>query len=95
MDEIKNILPVTFDNIQRITNQMANSIIKIKNENNKGTGFFCKVPYENKIIPVLITNNDIINESIIKKIKLLKLLQKMDGIEKNIIIPENKIITIS
>lgn len=43
MDEIKSILPVTFDNIQRISNQMENSIIIIKNEISKGTGFFCKV----------------------------------------------------
>ena len=91
MDEIKSILPVTFDNIQRISNQMENSIIIIKNEISKATGFFCKVSYENKIIPVLISNNDIINESIIKNDKVIKGITK-DGIEKIIQIPENKLV---
>lgn len=91
MDEIKNILPVTFDNIQRISNQMTYSIIKIENENGKGTGFFCKILHEDKIIPVLITNKNIVSESILKNDKVIKGTTK-DGNEKNIEILENKII---
>ena len=61
----------------------SNSICRI---NNKGTGFFVKIPYKSKLLPVLITSNQVINTDDIqnktnvslnisndKKIKTIKL----------------------
>ena len=42
--------------------RMNNSVCRIFN-NGKGTGFFTKIPYNNKLLPVLITNNHIINQN--------------------------------
>ena len=36
----------------------SNSICRI---NNKGTGFFVKIPYKSKLLPVLIASNQVIN----------------------------------
>ena len=42
---------------------MNNSVCRIFN-NCKGTGFFTKIPFQSKLLPVfvLITNNHIINQ---------------------------------
>ena len=42
---------------------MKESICKIQNKNGDGTGFFCKILNKK----LLITNNHVINEEIIKK----------------------------
>ena len=34
--------------------------------NNKGTEFFVKIPYKSKLLPVLITSNQVINTNDIK-----------------------------
>ena len=48
---------------EKIMDQMKSKICKLKlNNGTKGTGFFCKIPFQNKMIPVLITNNHIIDE---------------------------------
>ena len=78
--------PVSLNSTQKIIDQMNNSICKIINENKKGTGFFVKIPYHEKLLPVLITSNQVINKEDIlnnknislyinndKKIKKLKL----------------------
>ena len=44
---------------------MKKSICKIKNKKAKGTGFFCYIP--NYEIYLMITNNHIIDEEIIKE----------------------------
>ena len=42
---------------------MEKCICKIyKNDGSKGTGFFCKINYDNKEIPVMITNYHVIND---------------------------------
>ena len=53
---------VTISGTQTILNQMKNSICKIKINNTNGTGFFCKIHYENKIMYVLMTNYHILDE---------------------------------
>ena len=41
----------------------SNSICRI---NNKGTWFFVKIPYKSKLLPVLITSNQVINADYIE-----------------------------
>ena len=51
--------------IKEIVNQMEKCVCKIKIEPKiQGTGFPCRIPFptEKKLLPVLITNNHIINE---------------------------------
>ena len=51
---------------ENILNQMDNIIYKMENHNEKlGTGFFCKLNYNNNVFPVLITSYQIINEKYI------------------------------
>ena len=47
-----------------IIKQMEQNICKIKIGQEQGTGFFCKIPFPNKnnMLPVLITNNHVIND---------------------------------
>ena len=64
--------PVSIEATEKILNQMKNSICKIILEDGKeGTGFFCKIPKGNKydLLPVLITNNHLIDEWELKKYK--------------------------
>ena len=57
-------LPVTIECTKIILNQLMNFICKIENRKGNGTGFFCSI---NDKLKVLITNNHIINEEIIKR----------------------------
>ena len=54
---------VSLESSERIIYQMKNNIVKIYlNNESKGTGFFCRIPYiNNKELNVLITNNHVIN----------------------------------
>jgi len=61
-------LPVTIEKTEIILKQMKESICKIKNKNGDGTGFFCKILNKK----ILITNNHVINEEIIKNKKIIK-----------------------
>jgi len=67
---LKNISkPISIDDMKIITEQMTKSVCMIKsNYNLYGTGFFCLIPFPDKknLLPVLITNNHIINEKDIK-----------------------------
>ena len=61
--------PISYDCNKKILEQMEKNIFKIKIGNEQGTGFFCKIPFPNKenMLPVLMTNNHIINENILYK----------------------------
>ena len=61
---------------EKILDQMKNCVCKI-NGNKIGTGFFCKIPYKNQIIPILMTTYYIIDDNFIES-------------EKQIIISINK-----
>ena len=53
---------------------MENCICKIYPENGKkGSGFFCKIPFNNDLLPILITNKHILNENDIENNKIIKL----------------------
>ena len=75
MDETKKEImiekyprPISTKGIKKILNQMENCICKIyRNDGKKGTGFFCKISYNNYNIPVMIINNHIIDEKYIKE----------------------------
>ena len=54
---------------------MENSICKI-NSDLIGTGFFCNIECNNKIIPVLMTNYHIINDKYLENNKYLKVYIK-------------------
>ena len=56
-------IPVSIENSKNIIKQMEKCICRINKNNIKGTGFFCKIPYQSSLLPVLITNNHILNKS--------------------------------
>ena len=53
---------ISYECTKKIIEQMEKNIFKIKIGDEQGTGFFCKIPYNNKI--VLMTNNHVIDENI-------------------------------
>ena len=58
---------ISYDNIINIKNQMRKNICKIILGKEQGTGFFCKIPFPDKynMLPVLITNNHIIDQKLL------------------------------
>ena len=63
--------PVTYETTNKIMEQLKNYICKISLEKiGIGTGFFCFIYFKSKKIPVMITNNHIINEKILNKEKI-------------------------
>ena len=58
--------PVLYNQAKEILDQMEKTVCKININGEKGTGFFCKIKVDdNSLIPVLITNNHLINEEFI------------------------------
>ena len=68
-------IPVSIDGTEKIISQMKNSVCKIHKENGlKGTGFFCRIKYnefneQNNYLYLLISNNHILEEIDIKEDK--------------------------
>ena len=60
--------PVSLEGTKKILNQMNKCVCRIYNDC-EGTGFFTKIPFNNLLLPVLITNNHILNENDIKNNK--------------------------
>ena len=55
----KSLEPISLKQTEKILDQMkSNSICRI---NDKGTGFFVKIPYKSILLTVLITTNHVIN----------------------------------
>ena len=78
-------LPITIEKIYSIIEQMKYCICKIfLKESGTGTGFFCKIPYDNELYPVLITNYHIINDKYLEKNQEIHC--SINNNEKNIII---------
>ena len=77
-------LPCTIEDTNLILKQMKNCICKIENKNGKGTCFFCYIQDNNKKIKVMITNNHVLNEEILKNIDNIK-VSLNDNKEKKII----------
>ena len=68
-------IPVSLEGTKKILFQMENCICKINLKNDEiGIGFFCKIPFYNNLLPVLITNNHILNKDDIDNNKIIKLM---------------------
>ena len=65
-----SIDPVNITGTKKILNQMMNCICRINN----GIGFFCKITLYNKIMNVLMTNYNIINENYWKENNEIELI---------------------
>ena len=63
---------LSLKNRNKITEKMKFSICQVYGDLT-GTGFFCKIPYKDKSIPVLMTNYHIISDDFIKNHKSFKL----------------------
>ena len=92
-------IPVSIEGTKKILFQMENCVCKIYLEKGGiGTGFFCKIPFNNNLLPVLITNNHVLNKndidnnkiiniminSEVKKIEIDNLRKKYTNSDKNI-----------
>ena len=67
-------IPIPIEGIKTILYQIENYICKIyKHKSEKGTGFFCNIPYLDKTLPFLVTNNHVLNEKDIENNKIIKL----------------------
>ena len=70
---------ISMSSTKTIFEQMMNAIFKIKLKGASGTGFFCKITYENNLsINCLMTNYHIIDEKYYKENKEIKLLLNDD-----------------
>ena len=60
---------ISYECSKKIIEQMEKNICKITIDKNQGTGFFCEVPFpkKEKMLPVFITNNHIINKDLLYK----------------------------
>ena len=81
-------LPATIENTSIILDQMKKCVCKIESKNGDATAFFCYIPYLNKKFPVLMTNNHIINEEIIKESNIIRII--VNNKEKNIDMNEKR-----
>ena len=85
------IEPVTIEQTNKILNQMKKSICKVVGKK-EGTGFFCKINLNDKMIPVLMTNYHIIDDKVLKSKKEVKL--KLNDENKIIMLKLNENIKI-
>ena len=63
----KNNICVTIEGIEKINKQMKNSVFKIMKGEERGTGFFCKLNINKKIMNTVITNSHVIGKNDLKK----------------------------
>ena len=63
---------MTIEKTEKILNQMKTCICKVIGDK-IGTGFFCKILYQNKLIPVMITNYHVISDNYINNNKQIKI----------------------
>ena len=81
----KQNIHISREGAKKILFQMENCICKIYLKNNKiGLGFLCKIPFHNKLLSVLIANNNIFNE----KDKIIKII--LNNEEKEIKIDKSR-----
>ncbi len=89
MEEID--VPITMECTEIILKQMKECLCKIKNKKSKGTGFFCIISdKQNKKYNVLITNNQVINDEIIKENDNITVSFNNDKEKKNIKLDDNR-----
>ena len=87
-------LTIPHDKTRNISKQLRLYICKLIGYGKSGTGFFCKIPYPNKLkyLHVLMTNEHVINKDELLENKKFKVTFDDDKIERTIYItPERKI----
>ena len=83
--------PVSIEGTKTILNQMQDNICKIYREDGlKGTGFFCNISYNNKNIPVMMTNNHVLNQKYIEENKELQITLNDDNEDRIIKLNDNR-----
>ena len=77
-----------------ILTQMETHICKIILKESIGTGFFCKIRYPDEfhLLPVLITNNHILNKNELEINKIIRITLNDGLIAKNIILDKSRLI---
>ena len=84
--------PVSLKGTEKILEQMNSCVCRIFN-NGKGTGFFTKIPYKSKLLPVLITNNHVLGQNDIENKKTITLYLNNENTNlKTITMDENRLI---
>ena len=60
---------ITYDCGRQAFRQMETSICKVHTGQEQATGFFCKIPFptKEKMLPVFITNNHVINDQLLNQ----------------------------
>ena len=84
----KSLEPISLRQTEKILDQMNNSICRI---NDKGTGFFVKIPYKSILLTVLITTNQVINTDDIQDKRNISIRLNNDKKIKTIKLDENRI----
>ena len=96
-EKILNTNPISRQTNRIIDNQLEKYLCKVyDSKENKGSGFLCKIPFPDEfhLLPVLITNNHVLNEDELRQNKKIKISFDDDKIIKIInIFPERKIYT--
>ena len=82
--------PIPYESTKKILDQMAKNICKINIDGKRGTGFFTKIPIDDKIIPVFMTNYHVINKEYLDSKNEIKVELYND--ESKIINIKNKVI---
>ena len=82
--------PVTFEGTKRILDQMNKCVCKIYDKG-EGTGFFTKIPFNSKLLTVLITNNHVLGQNEIKNNKIISIYLNNDKKEETIKIDNNRL----
>jgi len=84
---------VTTDEVNKIMKILKCCVCKIYKPNDDyATGFFCEIPFANSILPVLITNNHVLNKDDIKINRIIRiaLMDDEKDNEKEILIAINE-----
>ena len=84
--------PILYKSMKYIIKQMETSICKIITSNDIGTGFFCVIPFPdmNNLLPVLITNNHVLDSNLLKSGNEIEFTLNDDKFYHKIIIDENR-----
>ena len=83
--------PVSLESTKKICYQMIECVCKVYNPSGEfGTGFFMKIPCQNKTIPTLITSYHVLNEGYLNTENEILIILEND--EKSIKLNNNKII---
>ena len=86
-----SLIPVSINNSEKIIDQMKQCICKIYGQK-MGTGFFTKIPYGSQLLPVLITNNHVINRNDINEEKSILISLNNEKEYRNIKLDDSRII---